>query len=104
MVAETLGEGKAASEIDATAVERAASQVIGRSLGIDDDLVRGALDAWRNVLGKRTAGSPHPDEVRKMKDRARRSLAGEESWLVARREHLAMADQRLAGAVEEYLA
>ncbi len=104
LVAEAAAAGRRATEVDAEAVQRAAEKALGHRLDLGGDWdVQAILDPRRNVLGKQTLGSPQPDEVRRMVDRARKTLATEETWLAERRQRLASAAARLDLAVSEYL-
>ena len=67
-------------------------------------MVRRALDAWSNVLGRQTPGSATPDEARRMVARARATLAGETAWLVERRQRLTAASAALEEATARILS
>jgi len=104
VVVEALQAGKSAGAIDAEAVRRAAERALGRRLALEDSTVRRALDAWANVCGRQTLGSPTPDETRRMVARARATLLGESAWLAEKHQRLAAASAALEEAIDRILA
>jgi len=83
---------------------QAAEGALGRRIVVEDSMVRRALDAWSNVLGRQTPGSATPDEARRMVARARATLAGETAWLAENRQRLTAASATLEAATARILA
>ena len=104
VVVETLQAGKPATAIDAEILGRAAERVLGRSTTLDDSVVRRALDAWSNVLGRQTIGSATPSETRRMVGRARATLAVERERLAERHTRLEAAGSALDEVIGRILA
>jgi argininosuccinate lyase len=80
-------------------LDGAAEEVIGRPLGLDERLVKSALDPFENVRIRSVVGGPAPDEVRRMIDVRTGVLAQDQGRLAQRRARLAEAADGLRAAV-----
>jgi argininosuccinate lyase len=73
VVAGAIGAGRAANEITAADLDRAAEALFGRDLGLSADAVRAALDPAENVRRRTVTGGPAPAKMEDML--GRRDLA-----------------------------
>jgi argininosuccinate lyase len=96
---EAVKTGKGADQITSAILDGAAEEVIGRPLGLDEQLVKSALDPFENVRIRSVVGGPAPDEVRRMIDVRIGVLAQDQERLSRRRAHLAEAADGLRAAV-----
>jgi len=96
---EAVKTGKKADEITGAMLDAAAEKVIGRPLGLDDQVVKKALDPSENVRIRSTIGGPAPDEVRRMIEVRHAVLAEDQDRLGQRRGHLTRAAEELRDAV-----
>ncbi|CAK8743711.1 Argininosuccinate lyase [Sodalis praecaptivus] len=90
-----LEEGKDASQITAQAVNRAAVDMLGRELPIDDAWVSETLDPARAVRGRTHSGGTAPATIRQALAAARQQLEHDEQRLTERQQHKAAATQAL---------
>ncbi|HXX39421.1 MAG TPA: argininosuccinate lyase [bacterium] len=96
---EAVKTGKKADEITGAMLDAAAEKVIGRPLGLDDQVAKKALDPSENVRIRSTIGGPAPDEVRRMIEVRHAVLAEDQDRLGQRRGHLTRAAEELRDAV-----
>jgi argininosuccinate lyase len=91
--------GKTADEITGAMLDAAATEVIGRPLGLDEQLIQKALDPLENVRIRSLPGGPAPDEVRRMIEVRNAMLAQDHEHLEQRQRRLAQAAEGLRDAV-----
>jgi argininosuccinate lyase len=96
---EAAKAGKKADEITCAMLDAAAKEVIGRPLGLDEQVVRKALDPFENVRVRSVVGGPAPDEVRRMIEDRNAVLAQDTDRLEHRRRQLAQAAEGLQDVV-----
>ena len=84
-------------------LDAAAMEITGRPLGLDEQIIRKALDPYENVRVRSVIGGPAPDEVRRMIDARNAVLAEDQDRLEHRRRQLAQAAQGLRDAVAAVL-
>ena len=65
LVLRAFKQGKAATEVDAVFVNKAAREIIGHELDIDDEVVRNSLDPTAFVRAHDMPGGPAPKTVRR---------------------------------------
>jgi argininosuccinate lyase len=99
-----IERGIAPEEVTTALLDEAAEQVLGRPLGLPDDLVRTALDPVGSVLGLVTTGSAHPDAARATIETARRYRAEHVGWLEDKRRRLDDAATELARVSDGLIA
>ncbi len=99
VVRDSLAERIAPHELTGAMVDRAASEIAGRPLGLRDDVVRSALDPRHFVETRVTDGGVGPKQIAKLIDQARAARAGDRRWLDETRRRLRDADDELAHAV-----
>lgn len=81
-------------------LDRASEETLGRSLNIDDALLRTALDPEVFVRTRETTGSVAPIEVDRMIEAARVKLAAGRDWHRSASERIATANAKLDAAVD----
>ncbi|XBS68448.1 argininosuccinate lyase [Acerihabitans sp. KWT182] len=81
-----LEAGKTANEVDAAMVNRAAQDILGKELSIDDDFVSAALDPIGAVQRRNFAGGTGPDILCQTIASARRQLEQDGRALELRRQ------------------
>lgn len=96
---EAVKAGKRATEITAAMIDAAAKDVVGRPLGLREEIVRKALDPLENVRVRDSVGGPAPREVRRMIEARCGILARDQERLEERRRRLAQAAEGLRDAV-----
>ncbi|MCP8939979.1 argininosuccinate lyase [Alsobacter sp. SYSU M60028] len=95
VVRETIEAGKTALDITSQDLDAAANALFGRTLGIDPQIVRQALDPAENLKLRTVTGGPAPDTVADMLARRREALAADEGDVASVRAHIAAADAAL---------
>jgi argininosuccinate lyase len=96
---EAVKAGKKANEITGAMIDAAAKEVIGRPLGLNEQIVRNALDPIENVRIRSIVGGPAPDEVRRMIEVRNGVVARDQERLEERRRQLAQAAEGLRDGV-----
>jgi len=96
----SLEQGVDPREIGAAQLDVAASEILGRPLLLDDQIVREALDPQAFVRTRRSSGSVSPDEVEKQLDAAGKDMAANRARLAERRDAVSRAAEKLAEAVD----
>jgi argininosuccinate lyase len=104
VVRTAVDAGVAPGELTGAAVDRAATDLIGRTLGLSDSQVRDALDPVRFIETRATTGSVNPAEVRTMIAERQRALEQEQAWLSGRVQRDETARKHLALEVDRLLA
>ena len=99
-----IAENITPSTVTADVLNRAAQETLGRSLSIDDAVLRTALDPEVFVKTRRTTGSVAPDEVNRMIHVARAELAAGRDWLESERTRIADATAKLDAASQAIVA
>lgn len=94
---EAIKAGKKSNEITSEMVDAAAREVIGKPLGLDQEIVRMALDPVENVRVRDTVGGPAPKEVRRMIGKRKEILARDQARAAQRQSLPAQA----AGALRD---
>jgi argininosuccinate lyase len=79
----------------AAALDRVASEVLGRPLGYSDDDVARVLSARHFIEVRRTPGGPAPDVTDAALAASRGTMQDDSDWLAAARDRLAAAERRL---------
>ena len=85
-------------QLDVTLVEEVAQRVLGRSLGMQPEQLRQALDPVHFITVRKVRGGVNPDEVRRMLSERRQRQQVLEAWLRETRERLAAAEGLLENA------
>ena len=96
--------GLAPSDLTGAAVDAAALEVAGRSIGLSDAAVREALDPMRFVETRETEGSVNPREVRSMIEDRRVAVTADRVWLTDCRARDVDARARLDREVDRRLS
>lgn len=94
-----IDRGLRSDQIKTSLVDEVSQEVIGRTAGLAESVVKKALDPQESIHGRTTVGGPAPEEVRRQVREARARLAREEQALEARLKQLAKAKEELAAAV-----
>ena len=90
-----VADGLSADRITADLVDRAAAEVLGRSVSVPAETVRRSLDPAGAVAGRDGIGGPAPGEVRRMIGEAGKRLAADRQWIDERRSRIARAQDEL---------
>ncbi|MFH1153206.1 MAG: argininosuccinate lyase [Pseudomonadota bacterium] len=98
-----LSEGKTSDEITLAMVNDAAEMVIGRSLNLDEQTLKKALDPVLNVAVRDTIGGPAPKEVLRMIKDRKRQLNKNKEQLEERKKRLKDASDKLLGICRTYI-
>ncbi len=96
-------EGIKSSQVTSDLLDKVASEVVGRPLGLGDSVVKNALDPWEFVLALRGPGSANPDVVAAAAVDAEAALKTEADWLSAEEAKIAGAHEKLAQAVAKII-
>ena len=99
-----IEEGKTADQIDATVVKRAAQEMIGRTLSLDDETIHACLVPRSFVDHHAGVGATAPDEVRRMAAERQQRLGADCEKVKARERAMREAEVMLSEAVEEIKA
>jgi argininosuccinate lyase len=92
-------QGKDAMGIDARLLDQAGEEMIGRGVGLEEEVIRAALDPQRFVAQHRVAGATAPAEVHRMVASRRAGLDRDREQLAQRDGVVAAGRERLADAV-----
>jgi len=100
LVTEAVKAGRKPTELSARDLDAAAIQVVGRPLGLSDEVIRRALDPVRCVEVRRSKGGPSPEQVTRMLSERRGLIETWKRGLKAQAEEIASARDRLDKEVE----
>lgn len=90
--------GKRPADLTVEEVRLAYRKSTGAELPLNEEQVRGALDAGRFVRSRRGAGGPQPEEMRRMLEAHRARLSSCREWVGAERARLQAARAALEAA------
>ncbi|WP_429312723.1 argininosuccinate lyase [Paenibacillus mucilaginosus] len=93
VVKEAVSRGLSASGLELEALNRAAGEIIGRDLALDEEELRRSLDPSWFVAIRRLHGGPNPEEVLRALQHQRFRQESDEAWLQERREAIRTARQ-----------
>jgi len=99
-----MEEGKGPGEVTGGMVDRAADEMLGFPLKLDDDTVRRALDPVEFIKSRVTEGSVNPKEVAAMIADSRNRLGEDRAWLAEREQRTREARRKLDVAIEAILS
>jgi argininosuccinate lyase len=97
-------EGKTADRIDATIVNRAAQEMIGRTLSLDDETIHSCLVPRSFVEHHVSVGATAPDEVRRMAAERRHRLGEHRENVQTKERAVREGEIMLAEAMAEIMA
>jgi len=95
LVRDALAQNLAPRDIRASHLDAAAHQVLGRVLGLSDEVVRAALDARHFVATRAIPGGPAPEAMLAVLARQSAQLEQDVAWQKERVARLAQAQTRL---------
>jgi argininosuccinate lyase len=95
LVRDALAQNLAPRDIRASHLDAAAHQVLGRVLGLSDEVVRAALDARHFVATRAIPGGPAPEAMLAVLARQSAQLEQDVAWQKERVARLAQAQARL---------
>ncbi len=95
VVRETIEGGRTALTITTADLDDASSALFGHTLGIDEDVVRKALDPAENLKSRTVTGGPAPERMNEMIARRKVSFAADVDRIAAIRKRLEDADVEL---------
>ncbi|MFQ6074793.1 MAG: argininosuccinate lyase [Candidatus Bathyarchaeia archaeon] len=98
-----IEEGKRPGEVTSDMVNRAAEEMLGFPLNLEDDIIRRALDPVEFINTRVTEGSVNPKEVDEMLQDCSEKLAEEHGWLTEQEHRIREAEEKLGRAVEAIL-
>jgi argininosuccinate lyase len=101
LVRDALAQKLAPRDIRASHLDAAAQQVLGRALGLSDDVVREALDARHFVAIRAIPGGPAPQAMAAVIARQTTQLENDHVWHIERIARLERAQERLRAAIQE---
>jgi argininosuccinate lyase len=90
-----MEDDRRADQIDPEMISRAANEVIGRPIDLDETIVRDAVDPSRAVGSRHNTGGPSRGDVEYMLTAMRARLRTDQAELSARRERIGNAARRL---------
>ncbi|WP_221969399.1 argininosuccinate lyase [Rhizobium laguerreae] len=93
-----LDEGITPANVTVETLDRAALETIGRTLALDEKLLKDALDPEIFVATRQTLGSVNPAEIERMVASAEARLAEGRDWLAAEQRRLLDAAEKLHAA------
>jgi len=97
-------EGRAADQINAAVVNRAAQEMIGGTLSLDDETIHACLIPRSFVEHHAGVGATAPDEVRRMAAERRQRLGADCEKVEARARAVREGERMLSEAVGEIKA
>jgi len=103
VVREAIEQQREAEYITTETIDRAAIEVTGRPLGLDERSILEALDPYENVKRRSITGGPAPIEVRRMIEDRTRRISEEEIRSEARIRRLQDAETKLSDAVNRII-
>jgi argininosuccinate lyase len=95
LVRDALAQKVSPRDIRASHLDAAAHQVLGRPLGLSDEVVREALDARHFVMIRAISGGPAPQAMRAVIERQAAQLEQDVAWQKERVARLERARERL---------
>lgn len=101
MVLRAINQNMDATAVGADLVNKSATEVVDRTLDIDDEFVQGALDPEAFVQVHDLPGGPAPREVRRMIQDRRANLDSDRQRTNERREALSSAHEKLEERADE---
>lgn len=101
LVRDALVQKLAPRDIRASHLDAAAQQVLGRTLGLSDEVVREALDARNFVAIRAIPGGPAPQAMAAVIARQTTQLENDRTWHIERIARLERAQERLRAAIQE---
>ena len=96
--------GTSPSEVTGELVDKAAKEVMNRTIGLSTNTVQDALDPVNFINGLVTLGSSNPKEVAKMVEDCRDKLKKEQDWLEQKKAKLSSAREKLSKAVDAVIS
>ena len=99
LVRTALAQNIAPRDIRAVHVDDAATRVLGRALGLSDEIVTRALDPRNFVTKRDILGGPAPRAAMALQARQSAQLARDVEWWTARLDELGLAQKRLNEAM-----
>jgi len=104
VVRNAIQSGVQPSGVTSAMVDRAAEETIGRTLSLDEQIVRDAFDPQAFLYSRVTSGSVHPDAVRATIGDGRRRQDAHVSWAAQKDVRLREAGTKLEVAIEQLIA
>jgi argininosuccinate lyase len=104
LVRDALAQNLAPCDVRAAHLDAAAGQVLGRALGLSDDVVAEALDAWHFVALRAIPGGPAAQAMRVVIARQASQLEQDNAWQRDRAAQLEQAQARLQREIAALLA
>ncbi len=101
LVARAYAEGIAPDDIGQPLLDEVATAVIGRPLGLDDTMVRQALDPVHFVAVRNTLGGAAPEATEALLEQQQKALVADRSWLEMETTRLAAARKQLLHRASE---
>lgn len=101
LVQSALARGLEPGDVTSSLLDEAAETVIGRPLGLPEEMVRQALDPLHFVEARTLPGGPAPATMRAWLDEAQCTLNADRDWLVAEQGRQGEAAKALSKRVEE---
>lgn len=103
IVIDAIDRGERSDGITAASVVHHIRRVTGLELSVPEDKLRAALEPENVIAARVTQGSPSPEQVRLMIDRASAELERDADWIVGRRQALEDAALSVANEVDRLL-
>lgn len=103
VVRNAIQEGVAPSGVTSAMVDRAAEETIGRTLGLDEQIVRDAFDPQAFLFSRVTSGSVHPDAIRETIEDGHRRQGEHQTWLAEKEKRLGAAQTALETAMGQLM-
>ena len=103
VVRNAIAAGLAPGDVTSEMVDIAAGETIGRTLGLDEQIVRDAFSPEGFISSRRTSGSAHPDAVRETVEDGRTLLSQHQLWLDQQASHLEAANRELRSSAQSMI-
>jgi argininosuccinate lyase len=104
LVRGTIDRGGRLSELTSKEINEASREVLGKEVEITDALIAEATDPMASLMRRKSRGSPHPDQVRRMLEERGKTLKEYGSELNARRRAVDEALEALRNIVATYVS
>lgn len=95
-VAVAVEDGRGPEALDPASLDRAAREVLGTGLTVDDALVQGALDPVASLATRTVAGGAAPEPMAVMLEQCRGRVAARHDWARAARARASESERALA--------
>lgn len=104
LVNDKLGEGQGLQDLEPSDLSRVSLEIIGKAEEVDKSFIENILDPSSSLKNRKSQGSPHPTEVRRMIKERRLELKEYEKMINNKKSLLTAAKKSLDDTVRQYIS